>query len=180
MLHRIKVAGEDMREKFAMILKAVDETTAGMTEEQMKFRPDGKWSTCDVLEHLALTYGGTAKGFRRRILEGPEGGAPTLKQRMGQVLVLDLGLFPFKRKSPEPVAPRANLCGKDALDLLKRNMAEMEAALADYQARHGVKGKVAKHPILGPLTLEQWGRFHLNHALHHMKQIKGLRAAQNQ
>jgi hypothetical protein len=167
-----------MQERFGKILKAVDEITAGMTEEQMSYRPEGKWSTCDVLEHLALTYGGTAKGFRKRILEGPEGGTPTAKQRVGQLLVLELNVFPFKRKSPAMVAPKANLCGQDALALLKRNLAEMEVALYEYSAKHGAKGKAAKHPVLGPLTLEQWGKFHLNHAMHHMKQIQGLRAAQ--
>lgn len=166
-----------MHEKFAKILKAVDETTAGMTEEEWMFRPEGKWSAADVLEHLALTYGGTARAFLKRVTEGPQGGSPSFKERVGCLLVLEMGVFPFKRKSPEPVAPRRNLRGKEALELLQRNLQEMDAAFAAYQAKHGTKGRIAKHPILGPLTYEQWSKFHLNHARHHMKQIKLLRAA---
>src|SRR4051812_7904721 len=114
-----------MHEKFAQILVAVDETTGGLKDEQFAVRPDGRWSPADVLEHLALTYGGTAKAFQKRIAEGPAGGSPTFKQRLGHILVLELGLFPFKRKSPEPVAPKSNMAGKDALELLKRNLSAM-------------------------------------------------------
>lgn len=166
-----------MHEKFTKILKAVDETTGGMTEEEFMFRPEGKWSAAEVLEHLALTYGGTARAFQKRVTEGPQGGSPSFKERLGHLLVLEMGVFPFKRKSPEPVAPRGNLCGKDALELLHRNLQEMDAAFVAYQAKHGTKGRVAKHPILGPLTYEQWPKFHLNHARHHMKQIRLLKAA---
>jgi hypothetical protein len=35
--------------------------------------------------------------------------------------------------------------------------------------------KIADHPVLGPLTLHQWSRFHYVHARHHMKQIATLR-----
>src|SRR5947209_8267091 len=138
-----------MHEKFARILTAVDETTADMTEEQMKFRPEGKWAPADVLEHLALTYGGTAKSFQKRVGEGPAGGSPTIKQRIGALLVLELGLFPFKRKSPEMVAPKGEMGGKEALELLKRNLAEMDSAFAAYREKHGEKGRIANHPILG-------------------------------
>ena len=150
-----------------------------MTEEQFKFRPEGKWAAADVLEHLALTYGGTAKAFEKRLAEGPQGGSPTFKQRIGHLLVLELGVFPFKRKSPEMVAPKANLCGAEAFELLKKNLAAMDVAIAKYAEEHGRAGRVANHPILGPLTYDQWPKFHLNHARHHMKQIQALRAAQS-
>ena len=166
-----------MNEKFAKILEAVEATTEGMTDEDWKFRPEGKWGAPEVLEHLALTYSGTAKAFRKRILEGPQGGSPNLKQRVGHLLVLEMGVFPIKRKSPEPVAPKGEIGGKEALELLKRNLVEMDRAFADYKEKHGPAGKVATHPILGPLTYDQWPKFHLNHARHHMKQIKALRAA---
>lgn len=165
-------------EMFAQIAAAVDDATAGMTEEQLGFRPEGKWSTCDVLEHLALTYGGTVKGIQKRIVEGPQGGSPTMKQLVGHLLVLEMGVFPFKRKSPEQVAPRGSMCGTDALALLKKNLSEMDAAFGEYKAKQGTAGRIANHPILGPLTFGQWHKFHLNHALHHMEQIAELRTAQ--
>jgi hypothetical protein len=30
----------------------------------------------------------------------------------------------------------------------------------------------AKHPVLGDLTLAEWGRFHRSHGEHHAKQIR--------
>src|SRR6185312_953271 len=115
-------------EKFAAIEATVDQATEDMTEEQLRFRPEGKWSTAEVLEHLALTYGGTAKVFEKRLAEGPLGGPCTPKQVVGQVLTLELGLFPFKRKSPEPVAPKGTIGGAEALGLLKANLKKMDDA----------------------------------------------------
>ncbi len=166
-------------EKFAAIEATVDQATEDMTEEQLRYRPaEGKWSAADVLEHLALTYGGTARVFEKRLAEGPLGGMPTPKQVVGQVLTLELGLFPFKRKSPEPVAPKGTIGGGEALGLLKSNLKKMDDAFAAFSAKYPGGGKVSPHPVLGPLTLKQWPKFHLNHCRHHMEQIAELRAAQ--
>jgi hypothetical protein len=164
-------------EKFAAIEATVEQATEDMTEPQLQFHPAGKWSAADVLEHLALTYGGTARVFEKRLAEGPQGGTPTPKQMVGQALTLELGLFPFKRKSPEPVAPKG-IGGAEAMSLLKTNLKKMDDAFAAFAAKHQGGGKVAPHPILGPLTLKQWPKFHLNHCRHHMEQIAELRAAQ--
>ena len=50
---------------FAETLAAIDAATNGMTEEQLTFHPEGKWSTAEILEHLSLAFGGTARGFER-------------------------------------------------------------------------------------------------------------------
>jgi hypothetical protein len=165
-------------EKFAAIEATVDQATEDMTEEQLRFHPQGKWSTAEILEHLALTYGGTARVFEKRLAEGPQGGSPTPKQMMGHLLVLEMGVFPFKRKSPEPVAPQGKMGGGEALALLKQNLTKMDDAFAAYAAKHRDGSRVANHPVLGPLTLQQWPKFHLNHCRHHMEQIGELRASQ--
>lgn len=177
MMRGLTGAEDAMNEKCAKIEAAVNEITAGMTEEQLRFHTPGRWASADILEHLALTYGGTAKAFEKRLAEGPQGGNPSLKQRIGHLLVLELGIFPFKRKSPKPVEPKGDLSGKEAMELLRRNLKEMDAAFEAYVAKHGAAGRVANHPILGPLTYEQWLKFHLNHGLHHVKQIRLLKAA---
>jgi hypothetical protein len=43
------------------------------------------------------------------------------------------------------------------------------------EAKFGSRIKVLDHPILGPLSIDQWRRFHLVHGLHHVKQIRRLR-----
>ena len=37
----------------------------GMTEEQLRWHPEGKWCAAEVLEHLYLSYTGTIKGLER-------------------------------------------------------------------------------------------------------------------
>jgi len=48
----------------------------------------------------------------------------------------------------------------------------MDASLADAERRFGHRTRVLFHPILGPLTAQQWRRFHLVHGRHHLKQIE--------
>ncbi len=42
--------------------EAIASSVAGKTPEQIRRRPEGKWSALDVLEHLYLTYTRTIKG----------------------------------------------------------------------------------------------------------------------
>jgi hypothetical protein len=35
--------------------------------------------------------------------------------------------------------------------------------------------RFASHTVLGPLSAEQWTKFHLVHGKHHVKQIQGIR-----
>jgi len=47
------------------LLNAITSATRGMTVEELTRHPEGKWSSAQILEHLYLTYTGTAKGFER-------------------------------------------------------------------------------------------------------------------
>jgi hypothetical protein len=53
----------------------------------------------------------------------------------------------------------------------------MDSLHQQCAAKLGNKGCIADHPVLGPLSLRQWPRFHLAHTKHHMKQIVALKAA---
>ena len=44
--------------------------TRGLEAAALARHPDGKWSAAEVLEHLYLTYRGTAKGMERCLQEG--------------------------------------------------------------------------------------------------------------
>ena len=62
---------------------AIASAVHGMTAEVMRHHPEGKWSTAEVLEHLYLTYTGTAKAFERCLHEGkPLARTPVLKDRV--------------------------------------------------------------------------------------------------
>ena len=164
---------------FAQTLTAIDTATDGMTEEQLTYHPEGKWSTAEILEHLSLAFGGTAKGFERALSEGkPQGDLPSLKQRLQCFLVLDIGYFPRGRKSPPMVAPKGQIGGMEVLAKIRENLARMDDFHGQCEKKISRERCIANHPVLGPLTFEQWPKFHRVHTIHHMKQVALLRAAQ--
>lgn len=155
---------------------AIEHTTTGITMDELMWHPEGKWSAAEVLEHLSLTYSGTAKGLRRVLQnDQPETRPVTVKERVRSFVLIRLGYFPEGRKSPKQALPR----GADPehiLDQLKTNLCEMDNAIQDCEQRFGCKTLILVHPILGPLNLVQWRKFHRIHCHHHMKQIRALRA----
>jgi DinB superfamily len=168
-----------MNPVFAETLAAIDSATEGTTEEQLVYHPEGKWSTAQILEHLALAFGGTAKAFERAFAEGkPLGDKPSLKQKLTDVIVLELGYFPGGRTAPVLVTPKGEMPGTEALALIRENLIRMDKAHSECQKSMGRERCIANHPVLGPLTFEQWPKFHRVHTLHHMKQVRALRAAQ--
>jgi hypothetical protein len=52
---------------------------------------------------------------------------------------------------------------------------EMDAIIAQCEARFGRSSRLLDHPILGPLTAMQWRKFHFVHGRHHVKQLLRLR-----
>lgn len=144
--------------------------------EQLSCRSSGKWSGAEILEHLYLTYTATSKGFSRVLDSGTAaaGKAPTLKQRLGVLMVVQFGYFPTGVKSP-PVAIPRGLLPEKCLAEIGAKIAEMEEITVRCEAKFGPDTKVLDHPLLGPFSVSQWRKFHLVHGLHHMKQIRRLR-----
>jgi hypothetical protein len=148
---------------------------AGMSVEQMKRHPPGKWCAAEVLEHLYLTYTGTTKGFERVVQAGKPLASPvSFKQRVGAVMVLGFGYMPTGRESPATVRPRGVPQEKVLADIGPA-IAAMDEIIARCEEKIGRGEKLLDHPILGPLTGAQWRKFHLVHGLHHVKQIGKLR-----
>lgn len=146
----------------------------GLTEAQMREHPEGKWDTAAILEHLALTYGSTARLMQKCLKEQRcLATSPNFKQRVAKSMVLTFSYIPTGRKAPERVAP-AGISGKEARELLFANLEEMDAAFARCEERFGSKAKVADHMVLGPIPISGWRKFHVLHTLHHIKQIDTL------
>jgi len=152
---------------------AIEAAVAGMSAEQLAWAPQGKWSAANILEHLAITYGGTARVMRKVAQNGTSlASRPTAYQRVATFLVTGIGFLPGGRKAPVMTVP-TGMDADTALATVRKNLAEMDEAFALVS---GVgKGKIADHPVLGALTLAQWKKFHWVHTRHHMKQIAALR-----
>jgi hypothetical protein len=169
-----------MNPVFAETLAAIDSATEGMTEEQLTFHPEGKWSTAQILEHLSLAFGGTAKAFERAAAAGkPLGDKPNLSQILKDFVVLNIGYFPRGRTAPAMVTPKGELGGLQSLALIRENLVRMDKFHGECQQKVSRERCIANHPVLGPLNFEQWPKFHRVHTLHHMKQVRALRAAQS-
>jgi hypothetical protein len=154
---------------------AISAATRGLTPAQLGARREGKWSIGEVLEHLYLTYVGTAKGFRRCLEAAkPLASSPTLKHRMSIALVIGAGYMPSGRESPEVAKPRG-MPVEEVAAKIGPQIAAMAEAIARCEDRYGARTRLLDHPVLGPLTAQGWRRFHWVHGRHHLKQIERLR-----
>ena len=156
--------------------EAIDEATLDMTSGDLLRHPDGKWSTSEILEHLARAFGGTTKGLRRCLEAGrSSAGAPTLKHRVGVAVVVRLGYFPTGGVAPERTRPKG-IPPAEAMQSVRENLKAMDEALDRCEEQFGRRDAILDHPVLGPLTVAQWRKFHWVHTRHHMKQIMKRRA----
>ena len=153
---------------------AITSATHGMSVEDLKRHPEGKWNAAEVLEHLYLTYTGTAKGLERCLREGkPLARAPVLKDRWRTLVVTGFGHMPEGRKAPERAQPRGMPADEVMREICPR-LSAMDNLITQCEARFGKRTRVLDHPILGPLTARQWRKFHWVHGQHHLKQIRKL------
>ena len=166
-----------MHRESETIRAAIQRATVGISLDELCWHPEGKWCTAEILEHLSLTYSGTAKAMRKVFENGdhPTVRPPTWNERIRKATVVGVGFFPSGREAPSPVVPRA-IDPEHILEKIETNLVAMDGAISDCERRFGYRATVLVHPILGPLTLAQWRKFHRVHCLHHMKQIAALRS----
>ena len=164
-----------MNDTLEQLRTAITEAIHGMTPAELARHPDGKWCAAEILDHLNLTYIGTAKNLQRCLTAGQTLASPDRRsKRWPRFFLTGLGLFPSGRKSPERVLPR-NLPPSQVTVEVIQNLTHMEEIIRECEARFGNSKPVADHPVLGPLTTNEWSKFHLVHGRHHAKQILRLR-----
>ncbi|HEY8714459.1 MAG TPA: DinB family protein [Candidatus Acidoferrum sp.] len=157
--------------------RLLESAIAGMSPEVLLWHPPGKWCAAEVLEHLYLTYTGTTKGFERIMSAGrPLASSASIAHRLKALLVIGVGFLPRGRKAPAIAFPRGMPAEQVCAEFAAR-MVAMDAVIGECEARFGSRLKVLDHPILGPLTAQQWRKFHAVHGMHHHKQLLQLRSA---
>jgi hypothetical protein len=153
----------------------------GISAEALECHRSGHrdcWNARQIVEHLVLTYRLSASTFRERIGKGRPTQAPVkLKHRMTKFVVLGIGVMPGKRQAPAMVSPATEpdlvLDGTELAALFRAELQAMDELLCPCREQFG-KEAFATHQVLGPLSSEQWRRFHLVHARHHLKQVQRL------
>ena len=167
-----------MSPELEQVRREAERLTSEMSKADWHHAPPGKWSCAQIFEHLLLSYAATTQGTLQAMEIGkPLGGRPTLRDRISTFYVAGLGLLPSGRKAPKHVEPTDG-GGLESLRQFKDALVAMDATLADAERRFGGKVKLLDHPILGPLTANQWRRFHRTHARHHLRQV-AARARKN-
>lgn len=114
----------------------------------------GNWPVSQLLTHLALAIHGSIDGIAFRAPWYVRLLAPFLKGRL-----LRKGLRPGFRLpgAAEAVAFPPAPSPEAALETLRRAVARTHA-----------EAMTARHPVLGPLTHDEWQQFHLRHAEMHL------------
>src|SRR5438309_4178201 len=97
-----------------------------------------------------------------------------MKQRIGIAVVTGGEFIPGGRKAPQGVVPKG-MPADQVLPTIRKHLADMDEAINACEGKLGSKIRIADHPVLGPLTVAQWRKFHMVHTRHHMKQIVALR-----
>jgi hypothetical protein len=153
-------------------LAAIRSATEGMSEEQLLWHPEGKWSSAGILEHLSLAYSLTTDRMKRLLQQAlPAVRKSTFKEWIGRVIVLRFSHIPKGRKAPEPLSPRG-MKPAEARLCIEEQLSELDQSVTQCEERFGSQQKILVHPGLGPLTASDWRKFHCVHTLHHMKQIQ--------
>ena len=137
-----------------------------------------RWSIQQIVEHLMLTYRATGSALEKRLAKGTVTGVrPTTKQLLLKTMVLGFRRMPKGVKAPEMVIPQAsaypNSCGKELVVRMTESLAAMDRLLNEGEKRFGT-APLQQHFLFGPLTANQWRRFHAIHAAHHLRQIRRM------
>jgi len=152
--------------------QVLEEATAGVTAADLTRGPEGKWTPAQILEHLYLTYKSTSRGIEKCLEQGsPLITAATFKQKVGAFVVLTLECIPSGRKAPERAQPKG-MPAEEVVHTIFPEISSLDAHLSQLEHKFGTKQKVLDHPLLGPLNVNEWRKFHFLHARHHARQIR--------
>ena len=132
----------------------------------------GKWSVASILEHLDLTYTMNGAAVSRRAAKAPGAArSRSFQQWLAQTIVITAGYFPNGRKSPEMVLPRGRPYA-DVAPGMDAHLTELDRRMQEAARVLGDRARVLDHPRLGPLSIDDWRRFHVVHTRHHVRQIE--------
>ncbi len=131
----------------AEVMPEVDRLLAG-------HRMVGSWTLGQICNHLSGAIRASVEGvpfkapWPARVLIGP----------IARRRILSTGRMPRGVRLPEKFAPRPGLDAR----------AEAEALRATIRLFSAEAGPLSPHPLFGPMTVEDWHRFHCIHAAHHL------------
>ncbi len=155
----------------------IDSAVRGMSTEELEQHAAGKWSAADTLEHLCRAFTTTVPHVKKCLDRGgPTASRPTLRQLLSSTVVVGFGYFPSGRSAPEYTLPKG-MAPEETLAQIRSSLVAIDSVLGQCAQRFGGRVKLADHSILGPLSANEWAKFHWVHTRHHMKKIARMRTS---
>jgi hypothetical protein len=90
--------------------------------------------------------------------------------------VVECGYLPTGIQAPKMVVP-VGIDPATAVPVALSSLRQMDLALDEAAERFGPRVGLMNHPIIGPLSVRQWRRFHWVHTRHHLRQIAARQAS---
>lgn len=166
---------ERVASQFASEVLSLDAETTQLHPNGLDF----KWNAQQVVEHLVLGYRLTSKALEIRLNKGrlSRNQTRTYLQWSLQLMILTFGRLPQGVPALDETVPVAGrfpvMDGRQLGDLLRREIDAMDKQFDACRRKFGME-RVAIHPFLGPLRVDQWRRFHVVHGLHHLTQLRSV------
>jgi hypothetical protein len=153
-------------------LDEIDAAAGPLTPDGLARPVEGRWSIAEILEHLTLAFTLNRAALEKSLASGElRARRPRLTQRLGRILVIDVGYFP-RVEAPEMTRPTAGISPESSLASVRDALIAVDATLTRVGARFGEAVFVANHPYFAGLTVPQWRKFHWRHTRHHMRQVR--------
>ncbi len=154
--------------------EVLESATSGMSDQALTRAPEGKWCAAEVLEHLRLTYTGTAKMLEKNRDQAVIDPAPIDdRARAARHLIFEQGGF-FEGLQAPPFATPKTPPDPQVRARVQQDLRRLAEALDEAEQRRGKDAILGNHFALGPLNAEQWRHFHYVHGCHHAKQLESL------
>ncbi|WP_435009691.1 DUF1569 domain-containing protein [Tundrisphaera lichenicola] len=139
-------------ERIDQIMPEVDRLLVGHTTT-------GSWTLGQILYHLATSVRLSALGNRTSALDPDPESRANRASAVARKRFFKAGRFPEGYEAPISIL----IPPTDADD--QAEAGSLRSALRRFEER---EGEFPAHPMLGPLTKEEWEAFHRIHAGHHL------------
>ena len=145
----------------------------GVPEEEWHRAPRGKWTICQVVEHLAVSVDLVAQLLEERAELRGRRRRSKPHETVLRHLVLGGGRLPRGLKTVLSAAPSEHP-DQELVTAQFRMGVEMTKLLNEQWSQERKQSVFLPHPYLGELNLPEWVRFHYIHCRHHVRQISQL------
>ncbi len=140
-----------MPERRLLVFTHVDEIMPEVDRLTAAHAKVGQWTLAQICHHIA-------SGIRYSTVGPPCTAEPTREEAVIRKRFFGLERFPDGAPAPPGTEPPTEIELEPAIELLRKSITRFATAT----------DPAPLHPRLGPLSHDDWARFHCLHAAHHL------------